>query len=608
MSTRPVPSARVGATGPRVAMGPGRTVWLASYPKSGNTWVRAIITALGTHRALFAVNQLGSGSQPNFVSAALPTWGLDARWLDRSEVDMVRDQLIRRNGGAGADAPVPPIVRKTHETWRSGVPGAEPFPLAATRAAIHVVRDPRDVACSYAPFFGVDLPTAVDAIARDRGHDSTASPARLQTAQPWGSWSSHTASWRSDDVPFPVLTLRYEDLKADAVGALGPILRGVGLECSDEELAAAVEQTQFERLQESERERGFRETSPKTRTFFRTGRAEGWRDELGADLVAAVEADHGQTMSQLGYTLATADGPRVGLAEVRASRRRQESSPWWQLPPELGLTVERGAVPDQLAGAEQPRPWIQVTPTEALLRFASGAGLWVRGGKDVTVHWDPEPGQEFDDPSWLLHGWAVTLAALQRGGLSLHAATVRIGAEVIAIAGHRGAGKSTTSMALRQAGHQLLVDDVTLLELRDDGAWMQPYSRNVHLLPDAAEALGMDFDKLPLLAGGRSKAGFLPEEPPTQPQRIDRIVVLAPGPPDTAVAMSEARGTRRLQALIAHTSRDGIAPIVLGQHRYFDLMSRLADATPVSVLTRPRGTPTIPAVIAALTAGADRKP
>ena len=581
--------------GMEIPPGPGRTVWLASYPKSGNTWMRAIITALGTHRALFAVNQLGSGSQPNHVGGALPLWGLDARWLQRAEVDVVRDQLIRNSGTVQDDEPTTPIVRKTHEVWRAGRPGAEPFPVEATRAAILVVRDPRDVACSYAPFFGVDLREAVDALGRRHGDDATTSPARLQTGQPWGSWSSHAASWLSPDIPFPVLTVRYEDLQADAVATLGPVFRSVGLDCSDDELSSAVEQARFERLQESERERGFRETSPKTRSFFRSGRAQGWRDELPEGLVAAVEADHADTMSRLGYELTTSGEVRRSLAATRESRRRQDANPWWHLPPELGLSVERGEVPDEIPDAQRPRRWIQVNPDEALVQFGGGAGLWVRGGRDVTVQWDDT--DDDGDPSWLLHGWAVTLASLQRGDLSLHAATIRIGDEVVALAGHRGAGKSTTSMALRQAGHQLLVDDVTLLDLKDDGAWMRPYSRNVHLLPDATEALGMDFDDLPLLAGGRTKAAFRPEDPPMRLHRLDRIVVLAPTDDVDRVTLTEARGTARVASRLAHTSRDGIAPIVLGPQRYFDLMTSLAGATPVWVLQRPPGDWTLDEVV-----------
>ena len=52
-------------------------MWLASYPKSGNTWMRAIVTALGTHRHLFGVNQLGSGAQPNHVGGVQGVYGID---------------------------------------------------------------------------------------------------------------------------------------------------------------------------------------------------------------------------------------------------------------------------------------------------------------------------------------------------------------------------------------------------------------------------------------------------------------------------------------------------------------------------------------------------
>ena len=75
----------------------GRTVWLASFPKSGNTWLRAIVTALRTHRHLFSVDQLGSGSQPHYVGGVL-AMGLDARWLAPAELNQVRDATIRNQG------------------------------------------------------------------------------------------------------------------------------------------------------------------------------------------------------------------------------------------------------------------------------------------------------------------------------------------------------------------------------------------------------------------------------------------------------------------------------------------------------------------------------
>ena len=76
-----------------------RTVWLASFPKSGNTWLRAIIAGLTTHEHLFAVNQLGSGAQPNYVtgspgnSTSRADWQRVARKVDEEIVFTVDNRL-----------------------------------------------------------------------------------------------------------------------------------------------------------------------------------------------------------------------------------------------------------------------------------------------------------------------------------------------------------------------------------------------------------------------------------------------------------------------------------------------------------------------------------
>lgn len=562
--------------------GPGRTVWLASFPKSGNTWMRAIVTGLATHRHLFAVNHLGSGSQPNHVSGSIPALGLDPRWLTRSELAPLRDALVRRYAEGDSDEP---ILRKTHEVYRPGPAGGEPFPTDATRAAILVVRDPRDVACSYAPFFGVSLDKAIDRMGRSR--PGKPQPAFSTTDQPWGSWSSHAQSWLAPEVPFPVHLVRFEDLKKDAVATLSDVFRAIGLSSTDEELTHAVEMARFERLRESEAQSGFVETSRATEEFFRRGVAGGWREELDDAQIAAVEADHRDVMGLLGYDLTHDQRHLDTVYEVRQSRRRQEKNDWMHLPEHLGISVSEGSVPDELPGARRPRPWIQVSDDAVLLHFASGPALLVRDGNEAIIQWDPEKRGADEDPSWLVQGWAVTLSMLQRGRLSLHAATLRVGDQTVALAGNRGAGKSTTSMTLRARGHQLLIDDVTLIEFQDDRAWALPYSRNVHLLPDAAASLGLDFDAMRPLAGGRNKAAFRTEPPPEDPEAIDQIVVLRRNPNATEVELTHMRGADRVLALTNQTSRDGIAPLVLGSQKYFELLTRLADSAPVSVITRP---------------------
>ncbi len=569
--------------------GAGRTVWLASYPKSGNTWVRAIVTGLRTHPQLFSIEQLSSGSQPYAVGSALQAFGIDTRWLDRSEIDQVRTALIERMGRPPAteDESDAPLLRKTHEVFRDGPPGREPFPQSATRAAILVVRDPRDVACSYAPFFGVDLDQAVDAIGDSRS-PGRASPARSSTAQPWGSWSSHTRSWLDPDVPFPVHLVRYEDLRTDAAGTLAPVFEAIGLDCSREELDEAVEQARFERLREREEERGFHEVSPMTERFFRSGRSGGWSEELDADQVAAVEADHSDLMVELGYELVTDPDRRPRLRSARESRRRQQRAHPLQLPEQLGISVERGAVPEHLDDAVRLRPWLEVAPQQALVTFRGIGRILVVQGTTVTV--ELEDDQDADDtPSWILQGWATSIASLQRGLTSLHAATLEIDGVVVAIAGQRGAGKSTTAMALRQRGHRLLVDDVTIVDTEPTEPVILPFQRNVHLLRDAAEAVGVDFDAMTKLAGGRPKAAFLAEPPPTEPLRLDLLVELVRSPDVGAIEGEVVVGAGRAETFRRHTARDGVAPAILGPERFFEEVTTLAAAVPVHRIVRPDG-------------------
>jgi len=295
----------------------GNVVWLASFPKSGNTWIRAIITAARGGDRLFAVGQLTSGAQPHHVGSAHYAYALDPRLLDRSELRQLRDSLVSRAVDQGThaatdegpdqvgdaslepSAPPDPTFRKTHEVYRTGQPGQEPFPARATRAAILIVRDPRSVVCSWAPFFGTELAEAAQRIGA--GKDTKSSPANSSTEQPWGTWSSHARSWLEPTLPFPVHLVRYEDLQQDTVATLLPVLNAVGWQISEAELAQAVHRTKFERLVAEEADRGFRETSPKTNKFFRRGRAQAWREELSPDLISQVAIDHEEMMNRLGY-------------------------------------------------------------------------------------------------------------------------------------------------------------------------------------------------------------------------------------------------------------------------------------------------------------------
>ena len=291
-------------------------VWLASYPKSGNTWFRLVWDAVlaGTDPAVDAGSIVTpgstSGEQPCQMEY-LRKWGIDARRLTADELDLVRSRVEVMDG----DSDGRPRLRKTHERFRHAPDGSELFPAGATRAAIILVRDPRDVACSAARHYDVDLDGAV-AMLCQRDASSAGFPSALMSRQPTGSWSEHLASWLHL-ATFPVAAYRYEDLLAEPVATFHRALTFAGLDVSENEVSRAVDVTKFERLQAREREAGFTERSLLARTpFFRSGKSGGWRDELSPAQAARIERSHGALMAEFGY-LPAGDGEAVIVRSLR---------------------------------------------------------------------------------------------------------------------------------------------------------------------------------------------------------------------------------------------------------------------------------------------------
>lgn len=277
----------------------GRTVWLASYPKSGNTWLRAVFTAWLTPGPVDVNRLVGNviaGSRVAFDSAL----GIPSSSLTPDEIDSLRP---RADEVLAADAdPTTPYVRKVHDALFHG-PGGEPIvSVAATRAALYVVRDPRAVAVSYAHQTGGD----VDAIVRRLGDPDAAVAAgttRLdeQLRQRLGTWSQHVRSWL-DHAPFDVEAVRYEDLAAAPVETCVRALRFAGFGLVDEtRVVDALERAAFDRLRRAEGDTGFRERLPGVAQFFRRGEADAWREELPGELAERIRQDHGEVMARFGY-------------------------------------------------------------------------------------------------------------------------------------------------------------------------------------------------------------------------------------------------------------------------------------------------------------------
>jgi aryl sulfotransferase len=273
--------------------------WLASYPKSGNTWLRVALATLLSGRPA-DINAMP------LVSLIANNRALFDRALGIESADLTNEQesnLRPRVYEIWAAEAARPLYCKAHDAYRRTADGEPLFPTAATLGAVYIVRDPRAVAVSFANHLGEPID---ETILRMHDPAAAASPAikRLprQLRPRLGAWRDHVESWLG--APFPVHLVRYEDMHADPHATFAAVADFLGLPSDRERIAMAVEAAAFPRLQAQERATGFIEKPIQAAAFFREGRVDGWRRALTAEQASRIVAAHGAIMQRCNYDMA----------------------------------------------------------------------------------------------------------------------------------------------------------------------------------------------------------------------------------------------------------------------------------------------------------------
>lgn len=287
----------------RAAHGPvlaeRRVLWLASYPKSGNTWFRKIWNGFAGDAAEgFPLPYRQLSSRRLFEDVA----GLSARDLSMAELHAATPQVwANAAAGRGQIGAV-----KAHDAFYSPLSGAPVFDAGVSLGAVYLVRNPLDVAVSFG-FFAVreGAPPNFDRVIT-RMND----PARWLgrrgrvslSPQFLSDWSGHARSWLDQDL-IKVALVRYEDMLADAAGAFARALATLDVPGADDHtrIKAASEAASFDRLRAQEDEIGFQEKPEGAYRFFREGKAGGWRKHLNTDQARRIIDAHGPMMDRLGY-------------------------------------------------------------------------------------------------------------------------------------------------------------------------------------------------------------------------------------------------------------------------------------------------------------------
>ena len=288
----------------------GNIYWLASYPKSGNTWMRILLTNFlrdANHPA--DINSLDGGPIASARQVFDDHVGLEASDLTQDQIERYRPFVYEQMSNQASG----PLFLKVHDAFTYTRFGYPLISKAATAGVIYLLRNPLDVAVSYAHHgtFSAERMRRIVEMMGNSTFEFEEQPKRLheQLRQRLLTWSGHVTSW-VDEPGLRVQVVRYEDLQADPVATFGAVVRFCGLADQPARIEKAVRFSRFEQVQEQESAHGFNERMAGAPAFFRKGQVGGWREELPPELVEKLLIDHAAVMKRFGYL--TENGDLVG--------------------------------------------------------------------------------------------------------------------------------------------------------------------------------------------------------------------------------------------------------------------------------------------------------
>ncbi len=270
-------------------------LWLASYPKSGNTWLRGFLANYFTNaQTPIPINELpkfifGDGLAAPFEKVA----GKSVRDFDVQEIHRLRPKVHEMFAGSSPDI----VFVKTHNAISvlDDIPTITP---EVTAGAVYIIRNPLDVVVSYAHHFDRLMDRAIEALGSE---ETVITPHSNQVYQYLGAWSSHVRSWTTAP-GLRLHVLRYEDMASKPFPTFRRLVDFLGLPLEMPRLKKAIRFSTFKVMADQEARAGFVEARPdKKQPFFRQGTAGKWRRELTGEQVDKLITDHREVMAEHGY-------------------------------------------------------------------------------------------------------------------------------------------------------------------------------------------------------------------------------------------------------------------------------------------------------------------
>ena len=277
-----------------------KIVFIASYMKSGNTWMRSVICSLINNGEfeLEDLKKIKLFSQEVFFNK-LP----DVKYQENGNIDFnfISQNWINAQKNINKYSSDKVKFFKTHNV--RGIINNNYFTdESVCKGFIYLIRDPRDICISLAKHMDTDIDKAIDVMLFQKNFVTNV----FKVNEAVCTWKEHIESWVNFQ-SVPRFIVKYEDMIfnirqiiEDTIKFL-EIINYQNINYEEDVIKKTINKTKFSNLQQLEKNNGFSEAT--NNNFFRKGKVGEWKTILSNKQVRLIENELGSIMTKLGYVL-----------------------------------------------------------------------------------------------------------------------------------------------------------------------------------------------------------------------------------------------------------------------------------------------------------------
>lgn len=275
----------------------GKIVWLASYPKSGNTWFRCFLSALITGSIDLAKLKTDGIFSSRQVFDEIT--GFDSRVLTDKEVNLMTNAVYSEKVKYAKQL----MFIKIHDAYTINKAKLPIIPSGDTLRVIYLMRNPLDIVASFAHHNATSIDNTIKLMNNKEGY--LAGPGEglninQQFRQLLMDWSGHVKSW-TEQKNVKVTLIKYEDMLLKPEETFTTAIESMGLKISKTAIKKAITMSSFKKLSSKEKVAGFKEKNIKSSSFFRSGKSNSYLNELNQEQIEKITFFHKKLMKKYEY-------------------------------------------------------------------------------------------------------------------------------------------------------------------------------------------------------------------------------------------------------------------------------------------------------------------